>query len=777
MEWFKAFVGWDGKDEVIENVAAYREKVDLNTCRRYGESYRLLPKSETMLPCTGRDEMCWEVLNDVWASHPNWSGEGEGFMPHKKNQFEEALHKCEEERYEFDMNIEANLHTIALLEPIAKQIQSMSLDERARFKLPEGLGGSSKTIYKRIIKKIYDDERGSRGAEVIDALHNNPAIAVPVVLKRLKQKDEEWKKSQRDWNKVWREVDSRNFYKALDHQGFTFKATDKKYITSKALVAEIEALRREQIDRRLVPSVRPRYQFQYDFKDPSLFRDTNNLILSFLDRQNSYVNSDREKMESFIKEFVPQFFCLDSQFMNEVDVIMGGGGDDESTSIDKDRHVSKQGDAQVKVEPKDDSIAVTGPRVPVSADKDQARTSSPNTNNTWIQVGNYDVKPTSLGTNPASDETKRMAHNFFGNQYYYCFFRLYQLVYIRLETIKLAASELSKTASERKMINPAAIDLGLQDPETAEPDMGESGDSYIKLLGLIHKVFDGELEQIAFEEQARHIFATKAYIVFTLDKVIAALLKNVHVIVTDQRCNELIAMFVKDRQHEKNSRRQQIIYRMQADAVVGDENLYKIEYAKDELSMTIQLLSKNDYTLDTAISSEEKWGYYIDSYVLLTPTEGVLPSSFPTFLKRNLPSNIPEEPQQDIVTHSGLEVKICINTYKIFFVNTTEDFFQRKGRKVSMEKLAKNRAQRSQKMQTWLKSTLEEHGSDETELTSAFQKWAVEGPEDVKQGVVTNVKTIPATEHNPERKVYITTMPKDPTTEDKDVTMVSVEDS
>jgi len=137
--------------------------------------------------------MCWEVLNDVWASHPNWSVEGEGFMPHKKNIYEEALHKCEEDRYEFDMNIEANLHTIALLEPIAKKIQGMSLDDRARFKLPEGLGGTSKTIYQRIIKKIYDKERG---LEVIDALHNNPVMAVPVVLKRLKQKDEEWKKSQ-----------------------------------------------------------------------------------------------------------------------------------------------------------------------------------------------------------------------------------------------------------------------------------------------------------------------------------------------------------------------------------------------------------------------------------------------------------------------------------------------------------------------------------------------------------------------------------------------------
>ncbi|KAG0327067.1 Transcriptional regulatory protein sin3 [Dissophora globulifera] len=775
MEWFKAFVGWDGKDEVIENVAAPRDKVDLSTCRRYGESYRLLPKSETMLPCTGRDEMCWEVLNDVWASHPNWSVEGEGFMPHKKNQFEESLHRSEEERYEFDMNIEANLHTIALLEPIAKQIQSMTLDERARFKLPEGLGGTSKTIYRRIIKKIYDNERGN---EVIEALHNNPAIAVPVVLKRLKQKDEEWKKSQRDWNKVWREVDTRNFYKALDHQGFTFKATDKKFITSKALVTEIEALRREQIDRRLVPSVRPRYQFQFNFKDSSLFRDTNNLVLSYLDRQNSYVNSDREKMESFIKEFVPQFFCLDSHFMNEDDVVMGGEDDLNGEAFDGSAHknrsaadAAKQGDAQVKMEPRDDGMSVTGPRVPVSADKELPRAASPN--NTWIQVGNYDVKPTSMGAAPASNENKRAALNFFGNTTYYCFFRLYQLVYTRLETIKLAASELGKSSAERKMINPAAVDLGLQDPEAMEAEQNnDNGDSYAKFLGLIHKVFDGELEQIAFEEQARHIFATKAYIVFTLDKVIAALLKHVHTIVIDQRCNELIAMFVKDRQHEKNSRRQQIIYRMQADAVVGDENLYKIEYAKDEVAMSIQLLSKNDYTLDIAISSEEKWGYYIDSYVLLTPTEGVLPSSFPTFLKRNLPAHIPEEPPQDIITHSGLEVKICINTYKIFFVNTTEDFFKRKNSTVAKEKLYESRTKRSEKMQTWLKATLEEQESDETTLESAFEKWMLEGPEDARAGVSTSVKTISATEGSPEKKIYTTL-----TTEDKDVPMTSAEEA
>lgn len=91
------------------------------------------------------------------------------------------------------MNIEANLNTISLLEPIFKRIQSMSEEEKSSFKLPVGLGGPSKTIYQRIIKKIYGKEQGS---EVIEMLHNQPLQAVPIILKRLRQKDEEWRKSQ-----------------------------------------------------------------------------------------------------------------------------------------------------------------------------------------------------------------------------------------------------------------------------------------------------------------------------------------------------------------------------------------------------------------------------------------------------------------------------------------------------------------------------------------------------------------------------------------------------
>ena len=81
--------------------------------------------------------------------------------------------------------MESNLRTIQILENIANRIANMTPEQKATFKLPPGLGHNSSTIYKKIIRKIYDKDRGF---EVIDALHENPSIAVPIVLKRLSKK-------------------------------------------------------------------------------------------------------------------------------------------------------------------------------------------------------------------------------------------------------------------------------------------------------------------------------------------------------------------------------------------------------------------------------------------------------------------------------------------------------------------------------------------------------------------------------------------------------------
>ena len=81
----------------------------------------------------------------------------------------------------------------------------------------------------RSIERIY----GDKGPEVIEALYSNPQGTVPIILKRMKQKDQEWCRAKREWNKIWREVNEKNYYKSLDHQSYFFKQNDRKNLAPK----------------------------------------------------------------------------------------------------------------------------------------------------------------------------------------------------------------------------------------------------------------------------------------------------------------------------------------------------------------------------------------------------------------------------------------------------------------------------------------------------------------------------------------------------------------
>lgn len=265
--------------------------------------------------------MCKSVLNDEWVSHPTWSSEDSGFLAHKMNVYEEALHRSEEERHEYDFHIEAIVRTISMLEPINNKIAQLPPDERGSFKLKANLGGSGKSIHQRVIKKIYGREAGM---DVIQAMQDSPSLAIPVVLTRLKQKEEEWKRAQREWNKVWREVDARNFLKSLDHQGISFKATDKKAISTKTFVSQIEAARDEQMAKRaslidpLFARTRPRHHLEFVVDDMAAFQDGLKLTFSFLDRTTHQIAAaERKKIESLLRGFVPTFFMVDPDVFNQ----------------------------------------------------------------------------------------------------------------------------------------------------------------------------------------------------------------------------------------------------------------------------------------------------------------------------------------------------------------------------------------------------------------------------------------------------------------------------
>lgn len=277
------------------------------------------------------------MLNDEWVSHPTWASEESGFVSHKKTPFEEAVHKSEEERHEFHVQIEALVRTIAVLEPINSRIDEMTNEERSTFRLKPDFGGSGMAIYHRIIKKIYGRDMG---LEVIQALQDCPSVAVPVVLNRLKQKDDEWRRAQREWSRTWKEVDSKNFYKSLDHQGTNFKQNDKKNITAKYFVADIQAIKKQQLkkpDRKSKSFAHGSvgHQLEYSFKNAAVLQDTLKMVSSFLEHsQAHYSPQERRAVEKFLRAFVPML-CVSSEAEFKTSVSGEGAavGEDDNTSV------------------------------------------------------------------------------------------------------------------------------------------------------------------------------------------------------------------------------------------------------------------------------------------------------------------------------------------------------------------------------------------------------------------------------------------------------------
>lgn len=689
LNWFKQFVGAEEKTQHIEDITFKKHQIELSLCKAYGPSYRQLPKVETYMPCSGRDEMCWEVLNDEWVGHPTWASEDSGFISHRKNQYEEILFKIEEERLEFDYHMEANLRTIQTLETIANRIANMTPEQKASFKLPPGLGHTSQTIYKKVIRKIYDKDRGF---EVIDALHENPAVAVPVILKRLKQKDEEWKRAQREWNKVWREMEQKVFYKSLDHLGLTFKQADKKLLTAKQLVGEISTVKVEQQNKRVHPlTPKPQEQLSFKFTDNEIIFDIIRLAEFFIFHSSNYSANDREKLGAFSKHFTGLFFGIPQdviesalekrakeQTLEETDAKLReephGLADSSATSeplTSKKRHrdpdllrdvLKKQ--SKSRKEEADDSPA--------------SETEDPDLVDEVERSGELWIRTTSnkFSLGDVKREEKRDRFNFFCNTTIYVFFRHLRTLYERLEEIKAMNEEVAKEISLRK-VPQFAKDLNLisHQLEDLGVEFVSTKDCYKQVLALTERLLDGEVEHQWFEESLRQGYRNKAYKCYTIDKVIQSFVKHMHTMVTDSKTSEMVVLFEQDRNSPTSTAKGQILYRMQVRGLMSsDENMFKISFKESENSVNIQFVSLDDLTINDHADAEEQYNYYVTSYVISHPTEGVPASKISMPFHKGFIEAVDDD-QCDGKVSSGLKVSICESSYRLFFESNDHDEF------------------------------------------------------------------------------------------------------
>ncbi|KAJ5708515.1 hypothetical protein N7488_008316 [Penicillium malachiteum] len=711
MSWFKRFMTVDEPEDKAIDPKPKTEAgiVNLAHCRSLGPSYRLLPKRERQKACSGRDELCMSVLNDGWASHPTWASEDSGFVAHRKNQYEDALHRIEEDRHEYDHHIEACVRTIQLIEPICQQFLHMSEAERVSFTLPPGLGGQSEAIYQRVIKKVYDRVRGEK---IIRDMFERPCQVLPIVLYRLKQKLEEWKACQREWDKVWREQMQRAYWRSLDHQSITSRQTDKKLFVAKNIAQEFTAKFEETQVRRKNGLNPPAHQLEVQLDDLDVLLDTTHLLCMYFDRTTTGFGTDPSRLINFLKDFVPVFFGFDRELFHDyMDELMVGAPspeemDDTITADEASNASRKAPDAQKLallrealekagssgknnngVTPTVNKQSTPEPGQAVSAAASEAEESFDVAELKWMEHpgrGNFNVEHEYT----LNEKYKKTEHHMYCNLNLLCFVRTFEILYSRLLRIKQQEAEAHEQV-RRGLLPKPANDLCLIDrfPTDFFQDVSPQANLYKQIVRMCEDVIRGDIDQIHLEETLRRFYMQGGYLLYNLDRIFSSTTKFVASVFTGDardRTSDIANLFFKEREKDETTHHQEIQYRKQVERFIKEGDMYRVTFYPANRRVTMQVITTEDSTLDNDdLSAEAQWSYYVTTYSMRDPTEGVQYSTMRVpFLKRTLPGKLDEDEEYDrfyrrLQHHDGLVIRICANNYTILYQPSTYDWFWR----------------------------------------------------------------------------------------------------
>ncbi|XP_031783367.1 paired amphipathic helix protein Sin3a isoform X2 [Nasonia vitripennis] len=619
-------------------------EIDYSTCKRLGASYCALPKSYMQPKCTGRTQLCKEVLNDTWVSFPTWS-EDSTFVSSRKTQFEEFIYRCEDERFELDGVIETNAATIRVLEGVHKKMNRMPPEELQKFKLDDCLGGCSPTIHQRALKRIY----GEKATDIIEGLKKNPMVAVPVVLRRLKSKEEEWREAQKGFNKIWREQNEKYYLKSLDHQGINFKQNDVKALRSKSLFNEIELLydeRHEQSEENAENQNNTGPHLVLIYKDKSVLDDAANLLIHHVKRQTAIHKEDKQRIKALLKHFIPDLFFHTRQELSD---------DEQDEDNEKDEiNPSSCGNSTQT------GTTTTSIGGGLQGSNRNKPSPSPAPSSTTVKP-DPDVKPPAHALSTDPEETYTL---FMGSNNWYLFMRLHQILCERLTKMYDKAMALAEEESRQKQQRKESTAVALRLKPKGDIEIE---DYYPAFLDMIKNVLDGNMESNSYEDTLREMFGIHAYIAFTLDKVVTYAVRQLQHLVSDAVCQQCMDLFHREQRQPKENCgagglcstaylrvASETAYQRKAEKAMAEENCFKIYIYKKNCRMTIELLdTEGEETVEgscrdrdrESVTATEKWSSYVERFSS-SATGQTSPKDVPASSDNDPPANHPVSSDQ-----------------------------------------------------------------------------------------------------------------------------------
>uniref|UniRef100_A0A0R0LCZ1 Histone deacetylase interacting domain-containing protein n=1 Tax=Glycine max TaxID=3847 RepID=A0A0R0LCZ1_SOYBN len=764
-------------------------ELDLSNCDQCTPSYRLLPKNYPIPVASQKTELGAEVLNDYWVSVTSGS-EDYSFKHMRKNQYEESLFRCEDDRFELDMLLESVNVTTKRVEELLDKINSNIIKGDSPIRIEEHLTA----INLRCIERLY----GDHGLDVMEVLRKNAPLALPVILTRLKQKQEEWARCRADFSKVWGEIYAKNYHKSLDHRSFYFKQQDTKSLSTKALLAEIKEIcekkRKDDVLLAIAAGNRrpilPNLEFKYS--DPDIHEDLYQLIKYSCGEICTTEHVD--KVMKVWTTFLEPMLCIPSRpqcaedtedvvkvknncvlndtatvaesdcspvvgatIMNPKHINVSRNGDecmplDQSTSskawqsngdsgVREDRYLDDH--ALRKTETlgsntqhgKMNSIAFT-PDEPSGFNNKQDQSSerlvnanvSPasgmeqsngrtNIDNlsgltaTPTRPGNASVEggldipsseggdSTRLGTStngaitggtkvhryqeesvrPFKNEREEVHKGKDGGVS-----RQYQNRHGEEVCGETRGENDADAETLYERIQSAKINSSSADRKWKASSDTSSTDQYDRFMNALYSLLDGSSDNTKFEDDCRAIIGIQSYVLFTLDKLIYKLVKQLQAVAADEMDNKLLQLYAYEKSR-KPGKFVDIVYHENARVLLHDENIYRIEYSPGPMKLSIQLMdSGHDKPEVTAVSMDPNFSTYLHYDFLSVVSDKKQKSGI--FLKRNkrrYASNdeFSSQAMEGLQIINGLECKIACSSSKVSYVLDTEDFLFRIRRK------------------------------------------------------------------------------------------------
>lgn len=676
----------------------FRPLSDFDTAktRRHGHSY-----FETQRPRIFRDKPNPDI-NGQWVSVP-YGSEDVSFRNFRKNAFEDALFKCEDERFDLDMVIENASYTLRLLERALEDANSLSAEQQKTFTLDDRIFSK---IRLRPINSIYSEH----SSKIIEMLKNSPIRSMPVVISRIKMKIDAWRKTRKyDSERVWKETIEKNYYKSLDHRSFYFKQHEKKMTNPKNFLTEAKlrysakedskSLLRKYLRKELTQQT---FEFLGGSRNTLFFNSISGLSAGVVHKVpegfsdeviEEFQELDREPRQNLYAgqpdySILPHFrllFSCESILVDSLRIIM--------YALDKNNSPDR---AKVDVWILNIFQDFLGVKIPSDIIKHkieeyyegtyteeidhlEPQDSIENTKKIierWIKRENYkdmDIEEISVSEPVQDPMILKKDENFKGylpilkdNQVMYCTFNLYCFmrffydVYERLLKIKIILSQLGKEYEYKK------IEFG--DYEfNLEAEYEYQG--FIKTLCLLLR---NNLELGRYEDKCRSMLGNDSYVFFTFDKLINYTAKALVGLTADDSSSKAMAMYTKF----SKSRQNEEMYLADFFSLSPLIQVFRFHWNKKYGILSVTYIeSPYEKLTEQAIKNSQKYKKHFLSTTIQSHNFEEL-ASYKYRIENYLKSNdlTVNEYCSDVFHYNKISYGMIENSYKFYYIPKGEDY-------------------------------------------------------------------------------------------------------